>query len=89
MIILQERHSSHFPEVESEVQSSKETCLWSTVQEAGFKGGLVPKLKPNIFSPCKLFSTGSWSGMGRVPGTETVFRSIIHVIVCNKSLMPS
>lgn len=75
MIILQERSSSHFPEVESEIQSSEETCLRSIVQEAGFKGGLVPKLKPNIFFPCKLFSAGSWSGMGKVPGTETVFRS--------------
>lgn len=72
MIILQERNSSHFPEVESEVQSSKETCLWSIVQEAGFKGGLVPKLKPNIFSLCKLFSAGNWSGMGKIPRTETV-----------------
>lgn len=65
MIILQERHSAHFPEVGSEVQSSKETCLWSTVQEAGFKGGLVPKLKLNIFSPVSYFQLGvgvGWEG---------------------------
>lgn len=45
MTILQERNSAHFPETESEVQSSKEACLRTTVQETEFKGGLV--LKPN------------------------------------------
>lgn len=78
MTILQERHSAHFPEMESEVQSSKETCLRSRVQKTEFKGGLVSKPKPSTFSPCRLFLTRSWGGMGRVPCIETVFKSYIQ-----------
>jgi hypothetical protein len=77
MTILQERNSAHFPEMESEVQSSRETCLRSTVQEAEFEGGLVPKPKPSLCSPWRSFSTQSWGGMGRVLGIETVLKTYV------------